>query len=110
MYKLINSEKTNYRNGGYDFMHGDFRDVFVRIHMLYHADEQSISIGFLSPELQRHGYNLSDSEIQRNIDHLVDENYLTQQGSGYVITDAGKQELADTKRYLKELSKEVLSV
>lgn len=90
-------------------MHKDFQDNFIRIHMLYHANEQSISTNQMKQELEKHGYQVSENEIQQQLQHLASEQFLTSsQESTYSITSNGKQELKDVQNKLKILDEEVL--
>lgn len=89
-------------------MRADVQNLFIGIHMLYHAHERDLTISDMQPELERHGYKVADREVKQELERLTEENFLTSHGDGYSITGAGIEEFKEIQRKLKELSDEVL--
>ena len=88
-------------------MHGDFQNNFIRIHLLYHANQQSISAEKILQEVNSHGYNVTEEEVEKQLSHLSAEDFLSVDGSSYTITESGKSELESVQKHLKTLYEEV---
>ncbi|WP_054958631.1 hypothetical protein [Paenibacillus dakarensis] len=89
-------------------MRADIQNLFIGIHMLYHAHERDLKISEMQAELERHGYKVADREVKQELERLTEENFLTSHGDGYSITGAGIEEFKEIQKKLKALSKEVL--
>ena len=89
---------------------------FVRLHILYHADKESICGVEMIEELQRHGYKLSPGTLYPILHHLEENGYLACKESvvagkrrkNYRITKKGQKLLADAQHKLRELFSEVV--
>lgn len=89
-------------------MRADVQNLFIGIHMLYHAHQKDLTISEMQPELERHGYKVGDREVKAELERLTQENFLTSHGEGYSITGAGIEEFKEIQSKLKELCNEVL--
>ncbi|MFW6206996.1 MAG: PadR family transcriptional regulator [Gemmatimonadota bacterium] len=95
------------------------RDVylgFIRIHLLYHAVEESIyGLGMIA-ELERHGYEISPGTLYPILHGLEEDGLLEREDrvvggkvrKYYRATEAGGAALDDVKEKLRELLEEVL--
>ena len=89
-------------------MRADVQNLFIRIHMLYHAHQRDLTVSEMQPELERHGYRVGDREVKQELERLTEENFLTSHGEGFSITGAGLEEFKEIQAKLKELCSEVL--
>lgn len=89
-------------------MRADVQNLFIGIHMLYHAHERDLTISEMQPELERHGYKVGDREVKHELERLTEENFLTAHGEGYSLTGAGIEEFKEIQSRLKELCDEVI--
>ncbi|GAB6928699.1 hypothetical protein JCM10914A_26820 [Paenibacillus sp. JCM 10914] len=89
-------------------MRADVQNLFIGIHMLYHAHERDLTISEMQPELERHGYRVGDREVKQELERLTEENFLTAHGEGYSLTGAGIQEFKEIQGKLRDLCNEVL--
>ncbi|MFB6466789.1 hypothetical protein ACE38V_08175 [Cytobacillus sp. Hz8] len=89
-------------------MHEGFEKPFIRIHLLYHANQKSITPEGIQPEINSHRYQITPQEIQQELTHLANEGYLTANGSQYSITASGKGELQSVQQHLEPLYQEVV--
>lgn len=88
----------------------------VRLHVLHHAAEEPIHGAWMSAELARHGYAISPGTLYPTLHRLQEEGLLTStrevvQGRTrrvYRATDAGLVALAEGRRAVAELAKELL--
>lgn len=88
----------------------------VRLHVLHHADEGEVHGAWMAEELRRHGYAISYGTLYPTLHRMEDEGLLTSRQElhdgrirrTYRATDLGRQALADGKRVLRELVREVL--
>jgi DNA-binding PadR family transcriptional regulator len=88
----------------------------VRMHILHHAAEGEIHGAWMAEELGHHGYRISPGTLYPTLHRLEAQGLLTSrqatvEGRGrrlYRITDAGRAVLADERRALTELAREVL--
>ncbi len=93
-----------------------FRAGAVQLHVLHHAAESEIHGAWMTQELARHGYTISPGTLYPMLHRLEAAGLLTgreDRAGGrrlrrYSITAAGRQELADSRRALRELADEVL--
>ena len=89
---------------------------FVRLHVLYHADKESICGVELMEELRHHGYDVGPGTLYPILHHLHEEGYLSckkavlrgKRRNNFRITAAGKKLLARARTQLRELVSEVL--
>lgn len=89
-------------------MRADVQNLFIGIHMLYHAHERDLTVSEMQPELERHGYKVGDREVKNELERLTQENFLTVHGDAYSLTGAGIEEFKELQTKLKELCNEVL--
>lgn len=90
----------------------------VRLHILHHASAEDIHGAWMSEELAHHGYQISPGTLYPTLHRMESDGLLTSRqvtAAGrarrmYTITDAGRQELANERRALAELARELLSV
>jgi DNA-binding PadR family transcriptional regulator len=96
-----------------------FRDIFlafVRVHLLYHADEGPIYGLEMIQELARHGYDLSPGTLYPILHSLEEAGYLISEQRAaqgkirkyYRITEAGREALFLLRPKVRELVQEVL--
>lgn len=94
----------------------DFIRGAVRLHILHHAAEAEIHGAWMAEELRHHGYRISPGTLYPTLHRLEEQGLLTSRQatvSGrsrrlYAITEAGRSVLADERRALAELAREVL--
>lgn len=95
----------------------EFTRGAVRLHILHHASEEDIHGAWMSEELARHGYRISPGTLYPTLHRMESDGLLTSRQETvagrarrlYTISDAGRQELADERRALAELAREVLN-
>ena len=88
---------------------------FICLHILHHADKEPFFGAWMMEELAQHGYKLSPGTMYPVLHNLEKEGLLKQYSENcggkirkyYEITEAGKQELNEAKRYLIELVGEI---
>lgn len=88
---------------------------FICLHILHHAAIKPFFGTWMMEELAEHGYKLSPGTLYPILHTLQTQGLLRQYGENcagkirkyYEITEAGKQELYEAKRYLKELVGEI---
>jgi DNA-binding PadR family transcriptional regulator len=94
----------------------EFQRGAVRLHILHHAAEAEVHGAWLTDELANHGYRISPGTLYPTLHRLEADGLLssTQQvvdGRArrvYRATAAGRRALADDRRALAELAREVL--
>lgn len=90
------------------------RDLYaglIRLHILHHAEKETIYGSEISEELAHHGYDISPGTLYPMLHAMESKGYLQstieQNGSRkirfYTITDEGRQALKDAKVKVKEL-------
>jgi DNA-binding PadR family transcriptional regulator len=90
---------------------------FVRLHILYHAEQEPICGVEMIEELARHGYSLSPGTLYPILHQLESGGYLIatkqvvagRQRKNYRITASGRKLLREARAKLRELGDEVLS-
>jgi DNA-binding PadR family transcriptional regulator len=90
---------------------------FIKIHVLHHAAQEPLYGLSLIEELRRHGYTLSPGTLYPLLHGLAQAGYLVQEDrvvggkvrKYYSITAAGRQALAQSRRQILELVREVLA-
>jgi len=92
---------------------------FIRVHILHHAahDANGIYGVAMIEELKSHGYSISPGTLypilhEMKKDHMLQTTKEIVQGKQrilYSITDKGKKTLETLKKFIKELSKEVMT-
>lgn len=96
-----------------------YRDLllgFMKVHILYHAVEGSISGVEMSSELARHGYSISPGTLYPTLRKLEREGYLkswngVERGRRrvyYTATAKGRRALEKAKAQVLELMQEII--
>lgn len=93
----------------------DFYLGFIRIHILYHANQSEVYGAELMKELSRHGYSIGPGTLYPILHALEEKEYLISERkveSGrtrryYRITTSGVSALAQAIEYAKELVLEI---
>ncbi|WP_121749732.1 PadR family transcriptional regulator [Streptomyces sp. E2N166] len=94
----------------------EFQRGAVRLHILHHASEEEIHGAWMAEELARHGYRISPGTLYPTLHRLEADGLLVSEqrvvdGRArrvYRATEAGKQALAEDRKALAELAREVL--
>ncbi|MFE2990602.1 PadR family transcriptional regulator [Streptomyces sp. NPDC059262] len=94
----------------------EFQRGAVRLHILHHAAEEEIHGAWMTEELARHGYDISPGTLYPTLHRLEADGLLTSEQRVvdgrtrrvYTATKAGKKALAEDRRALRELAREVL--
>ena len=94
----------------------EFQRGAVRMHILYHAAEMEIHGAWMTEELARHGYRISPGTLYPTLHRLEADGLLTSKqrvvdGRArrvYKATKAGKAALAEDRKALAELAREIL--
>ena len=88
----------------------------VQLHILHHAAEQDLHGAWMSEELARHGYRISPGTLYPTLHRMEARGLLISRREivdgrirrVYTATAAGKEQLARSRRALRELADEVL--
>nr|WP_308119923.1 PadR family transcriptional regulator [Streptomyces sp. MBT84] len=88
----------------------------MRLHILHHAAEGEIHGAWMAEELAHHGYQISPGTLYPTLHRLEADGLLISEQRivdgrtrrVYTATEAGRQALADDRRALAELAREVL--
>ncbi|WP_425583426.1 PadR family transcriptional regulator [Streptosporangium oxazolinicum] len=88
----------------------------VRLHILHHAAEQDIHGAWMTEELKRHGYAISPGTLYPTLHRLEADGLLSSRQEVvegrvrriYRATEAGTAALAEDRKALRELAREVL--
>ncbi|MFF8034443.1 MULTISPECIES: PadR family transcriptional regulator [unclassified Streptomyces] len=94
----------------------EFQRGAVRLHILHHAAAEEIHGAWMTEELARHGYRISPGTLYPTLHRLEADGLLTSEQRVvdgrtrrvYRATEAGKRALAEDRRALSELAREVL--
>ena len=94
----------------------EFQRGAVRLHILHHAAEAEVHGAWLTEELATHGYRISPGTLYPTLHRLEAEGLLTstqrvvdgRTRRTYQATAAGERALAEVRRALAELAREVL--
>ncbi|GAA5204361.1 PadR family transcriptional regulator [Streptomyces thinghirensis] len=94
----------------------EFQRGAVRLHILHHASEEEIHGAWMAEELARHGYRISPGTLYPTLHRLEADGLLVSEqrvvdGRArrvYRATEAGGQALAEDRKALAELAREVL--
>lgn len=94
----------------------EFQRGAVRLHILHHAAEADVHGAWLTQELARHGYRISPGTLYPTLHRLEADGLLASKQRVvdgrtrrmYRATPAGKRALADDRRALAELARELL--
>jgi DNA-binding PadR family transcriptional regulator len=94
----------------------DFVRGAVRLHILHHAAERAVHGAWMAAELTRHGYPISPGTLYPTLHRMQDEGLLVSRREivagrprrVYEITHAGRAVLAEERRALAELARELL--
>ena len=87
---------------------------FIRMHVLYHADEGGLYGNWMLEELRHHGYNVSPGTLYPMLRAMEKDGWIRGQKEKksphrtlYRITPKGRTALAEARTRLKELFREV---
>nr|WP_278044869.1 PadR family transcriptional regulator [Pseudonocardia sediminis] len=88
----------------------------MRLHILHHAAEQEIHGAWMTKELASHGYDISPGTLYPTLHRLESDGLLASEQQVvhgrtrrvYRATEAGRTALAQDRRALAELAREVL--
>jgi DNA-binding PadR family transcriptional regulator len=94
----------------------EFQRGAVRLHILHHAADEEVHGAWLTEELASHGYDISPGTLYPTLHRLEADGLLTSQQRVvhgrtrrvYRATAAGKKALAQDRKALAELAREVL--
>jgi DNA-binding PadR family transcriptional regulator len=94
----------------------EFQRGAVRLHILHHAAQEEIHGAWMTQELAGHGYRISPGTLYPTLHRLEEDGLLTSEQRVvdgrtrrvYWATKAGKAALAEDRRALAELAREVL--
>lgn len=94
----------------------EFMRGAVRLHILHHAAEQDIHGAWMSKELASHGYEISPGTLYPTLHRLEGDGLLESEQRVvdgrtrrvYRVTEAGREALAEDRRTLAELARELL--
>ncbi|MBF6228679.1 PadR family transcriptional regulator [Nocardia abscessus] len=94
----------------------EFQRGAVRLHILHHAAEEDVHGAWLTEELAGHGYKISPGTLYPTLHRLEADGLLVSRQEVvdgrarrvYRATDAGRAALAEDRRALRELAREVL--
>ncbi|MGW7411084.1 PadR family transcriptional regulator [Streptomyces sp. NPDC054863] len=94
----------------------EFQRAAVRLHILHHAAAQEIHGAWMTEELARHGYRISPGTLYPTLHRLEADGLLVSEQQVvdgrarrvYAATGAGREALAEDRRALRELAREVL--
>jgi DNA-binding PadR family transcriptional regulator len=94
----------------------EFQRGAVRLHILHHAAEEEVHGAWLTEELARHGHQISPGTLYPTLHRLEADGLLVSEQRVvdgrmrrvYRATEAGTAALAEDRRALAELAREVL--
>ncbi|MCI4045693.1 PadR family transcriptional regulator [Streptomyces sp. TRM75563] len=94
----------------------EFQRGAMRLHILHHAAEGEIHGAWMTEELARHGYRISPGTLYPTLHRLEADGLLASEQQVvdgrarrvYRATEAGRAALAEDRRALRELAREVL--
>ncbi|MET9648498.1 PadR family transcriptional regulator [Streptomyces syringium] len=94
----------------------EFQRGAVRLHILHHAAEQEIHGAWMTEELAHHGYQISPGTLYPTLHRLEADGLLTSEQRVvdgrtrrvYKATKTGVKALAEDRKALAELAREVL--
>lgn len=95
----------------------EFQRGAVRLHILHHAAEGEIHGAWMARELASHGYEVGPGTLYPTLHRLEGDGLLASEQRVvdgrtrrvYRVTDAGRAALAEDRRALAELARELLS-
>lgn len=94
----------------------EFQRGAIRLHILHHAAEQPVHGAWMTEELAGHGYHVSPGTLYPTLHRLEADGLLVSEQQVvdgrtrrvYRATPAGERALAEDRRALRELAREVL--
>ncbi len=94
----------------------EFQRGAVRLHILHHAAQEEIHGAWMTEELARHGYQISPGTLYPTLHRLEADGLLVSEQRVvdgrtrrvYRSTEAGRRALAEDRKALEELAREVL--
>lgn len=90
-------------------MHAEVQNLFVRIHLLYFAQNQDLTVSEALPLLEERGYRVGEREIKQELEHLTQENFLTAHGDQWSLTGTGIEEYKEIVAVFGRVSEELLA-
>lgn len=90
-------------------MHAEVQNLFVRIHLLYFAQNEDLTVSDALPLLEERGYRVGEREIKQELEHLTQENFLTAHGDQWSLTGTGIEEYKEIVAVLGRVSEELLT-
>ncbi|MEW6540830.1 MAG: PadR family transcriptional regulator [Bacillota bacterium] len=89
---------------------------FIKIHILYHAEQEPVYGAYLIQELAGHGYEISPGTLYPTLHQMERRGYLKKEErvvmgktrKYYSITQTGKAALEEARGRIRELVGEVL--
>ncbi|WP_025690920.1 hypothetical protein [Paenibacillus zanthoxyli] len=88
-------------------MRADVQNMFIGIHMLYHARERDLTVDDMQTKLENYGYRIGEREVKQELERLTQDNFLTAHGEEYSITGTGIEEYKEILAKLELLLREV---
>ncbi|AKG37378.1 hypothetical protein, partial [Paenibacillus durus] len=88
-------------------MRADVQNMFIGIHMLYHARERDLTVADMQTKLEKYGYRIGEREVKQELERLTQDNFLTAHGEEYSITGTGIEEYKEILAKLELLLREV---
>ena len=90
-------------------MHAEVQNLFVRIHLIYFAQTQDLTVSDTLPLLEERGYRVGEREIKQELEHLTQENFLTAHGDQWSLTGTGIEEYKEIVAVLGQVTEELLA-
>ncbi|MDO7908280.1 hypothetical protein Q5741_17910 [Paenibacillus sp. JX-17] len=89
-------------------MHAEVQNLFIRIHMLYLAQQEDLTVRDVLPALESRGYRVGEREVKQELEHLTQENFLTAHDDQFSVTGTGIEEFKEIQAMLSSLCGEVV--
>lgn len=89
-------------------MRADIQNMFIRIYLLYCANQEDLTIQDALTILERKGYRVGEREVKQELAGLAEDQYLTLHDERYSITGAGLDQLTKIQSALADLCSEVV--
>jgi repressor of nif and glnA expression len=80
----------------------------VTMHILHHGQDDQLTAGWMADELQEHGYEYDEEEVEHALRNLVAKGLLDTDEEEYWTTDDGNDFLQEMKDRAAEVAGEVL--
>lgn len=79
----------------------------VYAHLLYHGQETSVTADGMTTELESHGYEYDNEEIEHGLRNLVAKGLMDTDETEFWTTDQGEAFLTEMKQKLAEAHDEI---